>query len=157
MVWRLSHVLRHKRRENKSSRMTKSDTKPVTKSKICLAISKTGDATQRTMTDVLNFSSQQSLWLQPSCSGYASEPKHGVTPLVDAGDEFLVVAAALGTKKERQTYVKELANVMVPPARSTILAITMRPGNHPTSKDCKELNSIKSLRVQETIALLVNI
>tara|TARA_R110002094_G_scaffold219605_1_gene191681 strand:- start:9 stop:665 length:657 start_codon:yes stop_codon:yes gene_type:complete len=55
--------------------------------------------------------------------------KHGVAPLVNAGDELLVTAASVGTKKERLTYCKELDDVMGQTMRATRWAVDFRPSH----------------------------
>lgn len=53
--------------------------------------------------------------------------KHGVAPLVDAGDELLVTAASIGSKKERTTYCSELDDVVNQTMKATRWAVDFRP------------------------------
>ncbi|MBL4874385.1 MAG: DUF3800 domain-containing protein [Rhodobacteraceae bacterium] len=53
--------------------------------------------------------------------------KHGISPHVHAGDEFLITAASIGNKKERTTFCNELDDVMSQTIKSTNWAVDFRP------------------------------
>jgi len=55
--------------------------------------------------------------------------KHGVAPLISAGDELLVTAASIGTKKERLTFCNELDDVANQTIRGATWVVDFRPSH----------------------------
>ena len=55
--------------------------------------------------------------------------KHGIAPHIRAGDELLVTAASLGTKKERLTFCNELDDVMDQTVEGAKWAVDFRPSH----------------------------
>ena len=55
--------------------------------------------------------------------------KHGIARHVNAGDDLLVTAASLGSKNERQTYCKELDDVMGQTIKAARWAVDFRPSH----------------------------
>lgn len=55
--------------------------------------------------------------------------KHGIAPYIKPGDELLVTAASIGSKKERLTYCKGLDDVMGQTIGSAKWAVDFRPAH----------------------------
>jgi len=55
--------------------------------------------------------------------------KHGISPLIDAGDELLITAASIGTKKERLTFCSEIDDVVTQTIKGSPWAVDFRPSN----------------------------
>lgn len=53
--------------------------------------------------------------------------KHGISDHLSKDDEFLITAASIGTKKERETFCGELNDVMSQTIRSNKWAVDFRP------------------------------
>ncbi|MES2433441.1 MAG: hypothetical protein V4586_06395 [Pseudomonadota bacterium] len=52
--------------------------------------------------------------------------KHGIAPYVNAGDELLVTAASIGSKKERMTFCRELDDVVTQTIKVARWAVDFR-------------------------------
>lgn len=55
--------------------------------------------------------------------------KHGIAPYVNAGDELLVTAASIGSKKERMTFCSELDDVVTQTIKVARWAVDFRPSH----------------------------
>lgn len=55
--------------------------------------------------------------------------KYGIAPHVNAGDELLITAASIGTKKERLTYCSKLDDVMRQTIKAARWAVDFRPSH----------------------------
>lgn len=55
--------------------------------------------------------------------------KHGIAPLIDNGDELLVTAASIGTKKERLTFCNELDDVASQTIKGVPWVVDFRPSH----------------------------